>query len=232
MPSFSELREAAALPTLSQTALSGAGRFLLVLFSALSLSSSSSSSSWAFRPEQLLGDLDPEGTSSSLSSREGEMSPFDPPAETSIGPSLPPGEKSKALANAAHASVGTSTAKVPNTQNGKLACAWAANDISTKALGKPLGTGGAKLSTASLNRSLANNPEFARVPLSEVRPGDVVISPTVGKKVGHVGIMGHNGRVIENSSSRQQIREGRTISQWQAEYAGRRQLSTYIYRPI
>lgn len=48
--------------------------------------------------------------------------------------------------------------------------------------------------TASLDSELRNNPRYRAVALGQVRPGDIVISPTVGGNGrlsnGHVGILG------------------------------------------
>lgn len=104
---------------------------------------------------------------------------------------------------------------VPLTNNGRRACAWAVNTITKKALGRPIGGG---LQTAEMVKILR---KYHR-PLdeSQLRAGSIVISPTVGKRTGHVGIMGREGYVHSNSSAEGIFRRKPTLEKWKSRYSG------------
>lgn len=144
-------------------------------------------------------------------------------APSAISPGMTDG---RALAQSAHQHVGMSTRNMAGTNGGRLACAGTVNAI-LKNSGVPQAGGG--LSTAAMYQSLASGRGIS-IPLSQIQPGDIVISPTTGGRTGHVGIMGLNGRIIENSSSRAMVVEGRSLAAWNNYYSGTKGLATYAFR--
>jgi cell wall-associated NlpC family hydrolase len=152
------------------------------------------------------------------------IEPIQPPPQINQNP--PSKADGRNLALSAHKHVGLSTRYMAGTKGGKLACAGTVNAI-LKNSGLPQAGGG--LSTAAMFQSLASG-RGTLVPLSQVQPGDIIISPTTGGRTGHVGIMGLNGRIIENSSSRAMVVEGRTLTSWNNYYSGRKGLPTYAFR--
>jgi cell wall-associated NlpC family hydrolase len=156
------------------------------------------------------------------------LPPPQPPDGNQTAPSsVSPGKADgKAIAQAAHNHVGLSTRNMAGTNGGRLACAGTVNAI-LKNSGIPQAGGG--LSTAAMYQSLASG-RGTLVPLSQTQPGDIIISPTTGGRTGHVGIMGINGRIIENSSSRAMVVEGRSLVAWNNYYSGRKGLPTYAFR--
>jgi hypothetical protein len=112
----------------------------------------------------------------------------------------------------------------PNTNNGRLACAWAVNEVVNRAIGSPVGGG---LSTIQMSKALV--AKHREVSESEAGPGMVVISPTEGKNVGHVGIVGADAVIYSNSSKRGVFTDNFTIESWKAFYKARKNLSVKFY---
>ncbi len=146
------------------------------------------------------------------------------------------GTEAQRLDTVARNMIGKDTCNVVNTGNGKLACAYVVNDIVNDALGKPItGRPDNEASfgrlTADMYRDLRNSDTFfyAGNQASDLRPGDIIISPTQGDNIGHVGIYTSNGRIVSNSTSAQEVRDNQTPTSWYNYYTGKG-LSTYIYR--
>ncbi|MCA2407030.1 hypothetical protein GYN07_29545 (plasmid) [Rhizobium leguminosarum bv. viciae 248] len=113
----------------------------------------------------------------------------------------------------------------PATNHGRLACAWAVNKITTMALGKPVGGG---LSTASMYQALkARDVVFDEV---QLLPGLVIISPTTGSNVGHVGITGEDDKIYSNSSSEGMWLQNRTLKSWSDYYHVKKGLPILFYQ--
>jgi hypothetical protein len=132
------------------------------------------------------------------------------------------------------AAVGTmNTGSIPNTNAGALACAAAVNKIVELATGQQVGGG---LSTSAMNAALRSNPRFVYVgsDYSRALPGDIIMTPTSGGVVGHVGIVATPGatRIISNSSSRRMVLQNHTASSWSNYYQNKKGLPVYFYRPI
>ena len=87
------------------------------------------------------------------------------------------------------------TRNVPNTNQGHLACAFAVNEVVQQALGKPIGGG---LSTSELAKVLRAN--HTAVGEGTAAAGMVIISPTQGSNVGHVGIVGKIGTPVSGTA--------------------------------
>lgn len=111
------------------------------------------------------------------------------------------------------------------TSNGKLACAWAVNEIAKQALGRPIGGG---LSTIRMHEALRTTADIVR---DTPRPGDIVISPTQGRIVGHVGIvLEPDGRIASNSSSRALFVQNYTMASWRDAFVARKRLGMHLFR--
>lgn len=83
--------------------------------------------------------------------------------------------------------------------------------------------------TATLHTYL--NKHWNRFELvSSPKPGDIVLSPTVGKNVGHVGIVGLNNTIMSNDSRTGLFVENYTVSSWKERFVTRKGLKLYWYR--
>jgi len=122
------------------------------------------------------------------------------------------------------------TRNEPNTNHGRVACAFAVNKVVTLATGKPVGGG---LSTAAMGEGLAKTQ--TQVPEAEIGPGMIIISPTHGGNVGHVGIVGEiknptNATVIYSNSSRLGVfSDTFTLGSWKNFYRDRKHLPVFFY---
>ncbi len=134
--------------------------------------------------------------------------------------------------------VGFETGTIPGTEAGKRACAAAVNKLFEAATGQQIGGG---FSTEQMNEVLKQDSRFQYVAggTSAAQPGDIIISPTNGSNVGHVGIVANNGAVISNHSKRDnrpgdksEVRQNFTLSSWNNYYGNRKNLPVYIYRPL
>jgi hypothetical protein len=118
---------------------------------------------------------------------------------------------------------------VDGTKQGRLACAWAVNEVVRRAVGKPIGGG---LSTTIMGAVLLAK----HIPIQEndVGPGMIVISPT-GRKVGHVGIVGSVANPISatpiysNSSQDGKFEKNLTIAKWKRRYIDAQGLPVLYY---
>jgi hypothetical protein len=121
------------------------------------------------------------------------------------------------------------TRDAPNTNHGRVACAYAVNKV-VPAIGRPVGGG---LSTADMGEVLAKTQ--TQVPEQQITPGMIIISPTHGGNVGHVGIIGEvkiptNATVIySNSSSRGVFSHSFTLGTWKSFYRDRKGLPVFFY---
>jgi hypothetical protein len=122
------------------------------------------------------------------------------------------------------------TRNAPGTNHGRVACAYAVNEVAHRALGRQIGGG---LSTSAMGEVLAKND--TQVPEQSIAPGMVIISPTHGGNVGHVGIVGEvkspiTGTVIySNSSSAGVFLHKFTLGSWKAFYRDRKGLPVFFF---
>jgi hypothetical protein len=122
------------------------------------------------------------------------------------------------------------TRNVANTNNGRRACAYAVNEVVRRALGKPIGGG---LLTSALGEVLRKNHTL--VDASQAGPGMIIISPTQGSNVGHVGIVStiasprSNTTIYSNSSSRGVFAHRFTIGKWDNFYRVHNGLQVLFY---
>ena len=106
-----------------------------------------------------------------------------------------PSDLNAAIAAAAAAYVGTSTTAGPD--GGKNACAWAVNNIIQNATGGVIGPANTVYCPTIYDWCLQPG-NAVRIDPSQAMPGDIVIA----NDARHIGIVGQDGRVISNSSTR------------------------------
>lgn len=122
----------------------------------------------------------------------------------------------------------------PGTNNGRLACAWAVNQVANMALGRQIGGG---LATANMVLVLRQKHGSIETPV----PGCVIISPTVstphGRNIGHVGIVGNvssgnleDTKIYSNSSSRGQFEQNFSYGAWLSRYRDTKHLSVELFQ--
>ncbi|QPF91200.1 phage tail tip lysozyme [Bradyrhizobium commune] len=122
------------------------------------------------------------------------------------------------------------TRDVPHTNHGRVACAFAVNNVVEQAIGHPVGGG---LSTAAMGDILAKS--LTPAPEGQITAGMIIISPTHGSNVGHVGIVGEvkdpiNKTVIySNSSSKGVFSHSFTFGSWKNFYRDRKNLPVFLY---
>jgi hypothetical protein len=121
-----------------------------------------------------------------------------------------------------------STRDVPNTRDGKLACAWAVNQVTRLALGKPISAdeqGRNGLSTDGIFDVLkAHHTRLNSA--SEAVPGTIIIAPSTRLTHGHVGIVGTTTggvdatAVFSNSSNDRKFEQNYTIKKFTDFFQG------------
>ncbi|AUW47332.1 hypothetical protein [Rhizobium leguminosarum] len=123
---------------------------------------------------------------------------------------------------------GFSSADGPD--GGNLACVWAVRHIAKQALGRWITrTDGTAVFDPELKRCFGSNLKEADVPA-----GGIIISPTEGRNIGHVGIMGpvtgDDKRLIySNSSSAAIWKQNFTLKTWVERYRDRKGLKVHFY---
>lgn len=110
---------------------------------------------------------------------------------------------------------------------GELGCAEAVNFICKEATGEEAGGG---LSTIKMYEALLKNKRFQRV--IEPQLGDIIISPTNGQDIGHVGVVSDritdkNFNIMSNRSLDSLWSEHRTLADWWYKY---KNLPTIFFR--
>ena len=138
---------------------------------------------------------------------------------------LPGDDINEKMFASAKAFVGHDTSNIPGTDGGNLACAWAVNEVTRLALGKPISTdGGANgLSTDGIFDVLqAHHTKLSSA--SDAKPGTIIIAPSQGAQHGHVGVVGtttgsvDNTLVYSNSSSAKKFAQNYTLGTFTARY--------------
>ncbi|WP_156389814.1 phage tail tip lysozyme [Methylobacterium sp. Leaf465] len=123
------------------------------------------------------------------------------------------------------------TRHVRGTRGGRLACAWAVNEVAQRALGSAIG---GDLSTAEMLKVLIK--QHREVLRENIAAGLVIISPTDHGRTGHVGIVGDlttptsNTVIYSNRSSRGQWGHHYTIGSWDAYYRHNLRLNVRLFR--
>lgn len=105
-------------------------------------------------------------------------------------------------------------------------CAISVNNVVHKAINEYVG---GDISTTRMYYALKSSPRWIQVdkPLA----GDIVISPTEGRKIGHVGIFGYGDSILSNNSNTGKFDAHFRLNRW-TDYYGKKGLPTYFYRHI
>lgn len=113
--------------------------------------------------------------------------------------------------------------------NGNLACLWAVRHLVRDSLGFWITRhdGTARFYPQLVNCFGGDRPE------SDIPPGGIVISPTSGSRVGHIGLLGTgqgDDRLIYSNSSRAAMwKQNYTIRTWRERYDGVKNLPVYFF---
>lgn len=118
--------------------------------------------------------------------------------------------------------IGESTAGVPGTGGGNMACAWVVNDVYRQMYGSTIAPEGSNLSVDSTIESMLNQSDkFTLVTRqqAEVSGQDYVIASSYsqGSTGRHIGI-GNGTTVWSNSSSKQAISQNYSTESWSNRY--------------
>lgn len=105
-------------------------------------------------------------------------------------------------------------------------CADTVNEIHKLAFGFEIG--GTVRTAEMINYLRANKDRFEKVAIPE--KGDIVISPTEGAKVGHVGIMFDNRTIMSNSSASGTWEKNFTVDSWRDRYVNRLKLQLEFFK--
>lgn len=140
-------------------------------------------------------------------------------------PKDPVAELNERLHRVAVDSIGQSSKEGP--KGGKLACVWMVRRLFAEEFRCSLtGTD----STARLAGELARG-KGRSVLEKDVRPGNLVISPTEGPgRVGHVGIVGEDGLIYSNSSNDAEWSQNYTVARWKSYYGKKKGLEVRFYQ--
>lgn len=113
--------------------------------------------------------------------------------------------------------------------NDDLGCAESVSTLLSKIMAFSIITG-----TYTMLERLSKDSRFVRV-YEPVMAGTIILSPTGtgnGKIIGHVGIVGLNGKVYSNNSATGLWDDYYTIETWKQRYSDTGGLSLYFFAPI
>lgn len=105
--------------------------------------------------------------------------------------------KREILYRYAKSQLGKEKKGIPDTADRSVNCVEALNQIGIECFGKPFCQGA---STITLDTTLKSNSRFQKILLQDVKVGDIIVSPTSGKSIGHVGIVNDSFTIMSNSS--------------------------------
>lgn len=146
------------------------------------------------------------------------------------GPPQPGDDANAKEFNAAQGFLNHDTSTVPGTKGGTLACAWAVNQVTRIALGKPISTfegggSGNGLGTDGIFAALsAHHTRLNSV--NDAKPGTIIIAPSTPSTHGHVGIVGaaaanvRDTKVLSNRSVPGVFADRFTIGTFTDTYTG------------
>lgn len=133
--------------------------------------------------------------------------------------------------------VGYSTAGVPGTNAGRLAEAWSVNEIARVALGRAISGDGIDDNGVNMTQlfEILKSRHIQRS-MEHADSGMIIVSPTTGDVVGHIGIIGKsladdpgNFLIYSNSSSKAAFQQNFTLKSWKSTFEGRKGLATYVF---
>jgi len=130
------------------------------------------------------------------------------------------------------------TRTVPNTNHGRLACAFAVNKVVLEAIGRAvqLDHGQLGLNSDAMARELES--KHKRIGESEIIPGAILVALSSGRTHGHVGIVGEalggglDNLIYANSSNKGVFEHHYHLSSrpsWHAFFGGTEKLETRFY---
>ncbi|MCO4783953.1 MAG: CHAP domain-containing protein [Candidatus Cloacimonetes bacterium] len=132
--------------------------------------------------------------------------------------------------------MGESSAAGPG--GGSVSCAWMVNKVLKRSLGITV-DGNA---TALMNKdfkSMVAAGKAEQISVSNAKPGDIIISPTEGKNIGHVGIVGEGGTILSNGGSKgpnggkeYKWQDKFNMSSWKGYYQTKKGLDMKIFRIV
>jgi hypothetical protein len=120
-----------------------------------------------------------------------------------------------------------SSANIDGTENGVLGCAWAVNEVVRQALGHPI-SGDNLLSTIAVHDALVNG-QGNETDQGDATHGSIIISPTEGDNIGHVGILGDGGLIYSNRSADGLFSQNYDLDTWNARYKNLKGLQVLFY---
>ena len=171
-----------------------------------------------------------KNSSPKISNNWREARPSDTPIVFSESDRIPTGSANEQILEEAIKALGESSRSGPH--NGNRACAWMVNKILQRSVGYTV-DGDATKDMNKIFQSHVASGRALLIPATEARPGDIIISPTVHSPrhiIGHVGIVGQNGKIMSNSSGSAQWEENYTAESWYRRYEQQKGLETFIYR--
>jgi len=87
-----------------------------------------------------------------------------------------------------------------------------------------------KVSTIRLNEFLKADKRFKAT--LEAKPGNIIISPTVGKTIGHCGIFTEGQRILNNNSKNGLWQNTYSLDSWVKYFRYQKGLHLYFYEPL
>lgn len=87
-----------------------------------------------------------------------------------------------------------------------------------------------EVSTTRLEKLLEGDRRFDYS--TEWEPGTIIISPTNGESIGHVGIFGQGDLIMSNTSITGMWEKNYTLDTWIRRYRSKLGLKIYFYKPL
>lgn len=129
----------------------------------------------------------------------------------------------------AKSQIGKEKPGIPDTAPKEVNCVEALNQIGIECFGKPFCFGA---STITLETVLKSSYRFQEVSIIDARPGDIIVSPTAGKMIGHTGIVSDEGRIMSNKSATGLWSDHWTVVDWCRVYGKEYGLSVRFFRVV
>jgi hypothetical protein len=144
------------------------------------------------------------------------------------------GVKGKNISETAKNMIGTSTKNLKgvDTQGGRLGCCAGVSLMYKQATGEDILPGRPIVTdTAELYSRLSKDSgRFEKLPVSQARPGDLILTARHGTVHGHAGVVTDGGRVVSNSTASGTLKSDWTVSSWQQHIAKRNPTETHVFR--
>lgn len=87
-----------------------------------------------------------------------------------------------------------------------------------------------EVSTIRLEKVLDGDQRFEYT--TDWKPGTIIISPTNGESIGHVGIFGTDNKIMSNTSLTGMWEQNYTLDSWIRRYRSKLGLKIYFYTPV